>query len=619
MYILPQPVYLNQAEGTFLLEYHTYLVLAPESTVKIYRQACILQKEIARIIGCQPHMIRGKGRAKDIRIEYYQGECTDPQYYELEITKSGVRITGTEQSIIYGIQTFIQILEQTGPELPLIQLQDYPEMADRGFLFDISRGRVPKLSELKWLADQMMRYKLNQLHIYIEHTYLFRDFSEVWRDDTPITPEEIIELDLYCHDRGIELVPAIATGSHLYKILRTKQYRHLCELEVTDQDKFAAMDRQLHHTIDISNPDSIEFIKGMLNEFHSLFRSSKFNICADETFDIGKGKSRVFCAKNGMGRAYVSYVRQLCEHVSALGCEPMMWGDVIAEYPQLLKELPKEVTYLNWAYDADVTDELTGKFGRAGVKYYNCPGVNGWCRLVNGYQTAYENIRRMTVYGKKNGAAGILNTEWGDYYHTSHPGFCLIGLIYGAQFSWGKSICREDLNRCLSVLEFGKDNETLAEILCRVEENCLYTFMELCVFKESMPEGIAYVDFIKQGIDCQARVDALENANRELEIIKKALMRSTVGQSPKKQEMINAYILAVDGCIYLNELGTIISKRELQKIETDRDESNRLAGAIENWFYYYKRTWREVSKESELGRIQSIIDGYCDYLRKGNK
>ena len=32
----------------------------------------------------------------------------------------------------------------------------------------------------------MCRYKLNQLQLYVEHTYLFRDFSEMWRDQTPL-------------------------------------------------------------------------------------------------------------------------------------------------------------------------------------------------------------------------------------------------------------------------------------------------------------------------------------------------------------------------------------------------------------------------------------------------
>ena len=40
--------------------------------------------------------------------------------------------------------------------------------------------QVPDLDYLKKLADRMSYYKLNELQLYIEHTYLFRDLSEVW-------------------------------------------------------------------------------------------------------------------------------------------------------------------------------------------------------------------------------------------------------------------------------------------------------------------------------------------------------------------------------------------------------------------------------------------------------
>ena len=64
----------------------------------------------------------------------------------------------------------------------------------------------------------------------MEHTFLFAGFSEVWRDDTPLTPEDILELDAYCRKRHMELIPSIACFGHLYKVLRTRTYRHLCEL-----------------------------------------------------------------------------------------------------------------------------------------------------------------------------------------------------------------------------------------------------------------------------------------------------------------------------------------------------------------------------------------------------
>ena len=43
-----------------------------------------------------------------------------------------------------------------------------------------------------------------------------------------------------------------------------------------------------HHTVDVSGGRAIELIKAMIEEYMALFATDKFNICADETFDLGK-------------------------------------------------------------------------------------------------------------------------------------------------------------------------------------------------------------------------------------------------------------------------------------------------------------------------------------------
>ncbi len=112
---------------------------------------------------------------------------------------------------------------------------------------------------------------MNQLQLYIEHTYLFRDFSEVWRDDTPLTPEDILELDAYCMDRNIELIPSISTCSHLDKVLRTQSYKDLCELDNPDLGPHTSYSRMQHHTVNICDPAAMEMVKEIIAEYRRLF------------------------------------------------------------------------------------------------------------------------------------------------------------------------------------------------------------------------------------------------------------------------------------------------------------------------------------------------------------
>ena len=81
-----------------------------------------------------------------------------------------------------------------------------------------------------------------------------------------------------------------------------------------------------------------------------LFTSKYFNICADETFDLGKGKSAGLAETKGTQRMYLDFVKELCGYVVSKGKIPMFWGDIICAQPELIKELPEETVCLTWGY-----------------------------------------------------------------------------------------------------------------------------------------------------------------------------------------------------------------------------------------------------------------------------
>ncbi|RAZ93494.1 N-acetyl-beta-hexosaminidase, partial [Klebsiella oxytoca] len=76
---------------------------------------------------------------------------------------------------------------------------------------------------------------------------------EMWRNETPLTAQEILELDRYCRQRCIELIPSLASFGHLYMLLSTSSYGELCELEDSVNRPFSFEDRMQHHTINASD------------------------------------------------------------------------------------------------------------------------------------------------------------------------------------------------------------------------------------------------------------------------------------------------------------------------------------------------------------------------------
>lgn len=606
MYFIPDPQQCIIEEGSYRITYDRKIVIDSSCGENAWEYALLLRKEFEASLGYAPAVTRGNSRKTGILLAEDGG--LKPEEYTLEINREGIRIVGGPGGgLLYAVQTLRQIVIQEGACVPLLKIRDYPELPNRGFYRDVTRGRIPTLDSLKKLVDKMAFYKLNQLQLYVEHSFLFEGLSEVWRDDTPLTPEDILELDRYCRLRNIELVPSIASFGHMYKILRTKSFQELCELPNPRSVPFGFVDRMEHHTVDASNHRSIEFVKKLIEAYLPLFTSSHFNICADETFDLGKGKSRELADRIGVHKVYLDYVKELCGFLVEKGKTPMFWGDVICEFPEAVKELPPETICLNWGYDRSQKEDAVRALKAAGAAQYCCPGVQGWNRFVNDLDAAYENIKRMCSYAVKYAAQGVLNTDWGDYGHINQPEFGVTGMIYGAAFSWNSRISEKDeINRRISRIEFGDHTESIVSLLAQISGNCRFSWWDAIYFME----GKAQAPKRESLFGIKEAMEGLENIQARLYAHLREL-------EPLKRKEIKPYFIAIQGMTLLQRLGVVLEAKEHGTEPLEEINALELACRLEEWFYDYKELWRIGSRESELYRIQNVINWYADYLRAG--
>lgn len=363
---------------------------------------------------------------------------TEPEAYRLDIAPRGITMTSaSEAGLFYAEQTLRQILKQTDPAAPpCLRILDWPVFPVRGFYHDVTRGKVPTLKTLLSLAEKCAAYKINQLQLYIEHTFAYQQHPEVWRGADPLTAEEIRTLDARCAELHIDLVPSFSTFGHFYTWIRQKS-PDLNELERdVSSEPFCWHDRMMHYTLDCQNPQSIALVREIIAETRPLFRSRFYNICADETFDLGKGRNRSLAEKIGPGRLYVDFLKQIIGAVQEAGAVPMFWGDIIGKYPELIHELTPDAVILDWDYDAPLTHSKSHLLQASGRAFYICPGVSGWNSWLPDYGKAYKNITRFARLGEQRGACGLLNTDWGDYGHINTLGPTMPGLILGACAGW---------------------------------------------------------------------------------------------------------------------------------------------------------------------------------------
>ncbi len=676
MYILPKPQHLSETAGVFTIPYCGEITLDADTAELAYTAAKLLRDEVSVRLGFKLKIKRSFSTdGCVIALKRDSDGCE--QGYRLSITRKNICITAKEDiGLLYGVQSLRQIIAQKGAALPCLDIIDYPSIKNRGFFHDATRGRVQKLFGYKQLADTAAYYKLNQLQLYIEHTYLFKGFSEVCRDDTPLTASDIMELDDYCTSIGIDLIPSVASFGHLDKVLKTRSFSPLCELPDAEKEPFTFEGRMEHHTLDVSQENSFAFIQKMLDEFIPLFRSKYFNINGDETFDLGKGKSKELAEAMGIHELYVSVINRICEFVKLRGKRPMFWGDIIIESPELMKKLPSDVICLNWGYSDLETETNAKKMHDVGAVQYMCPGVQGWRRFINRLDLAYENIRRMCSYAEKYEAIGILNTDWGDYGHINDPDFSIPGLIYGASFSWNfKQDEKELLNKKISAVEYLDESERIVSLVSELAMQEGWTWGDAVRYMEadlSSEPKKAKLEIIRESSFMQCteynkRIDELMEMLSNLSYSLDPLKRNVIYKylvSAKLQKLFNLTLQILSkrvyneeqsdsnncfenqtkqcvdhsiesyidsrskSCLAHNSKNKIVDQRntELKQevklgqekkhaAEQKSTEESELAEALELAFLNYKDLWRENNRESELYRVQAVVFYYADLLR----
>ncbi|MBE0699604.1 MAG: family 20 glycosylhydrolase [Anaerolineaceae bacterium] len=367
-----------------------------------------------------------------------------PQGYRLHITPDGILIEGHEPAgVFYGVCTLIQLLEQSDGVLPFCEIQDWPDFPARGVMLDVSRDKVYRMETLFELVDRLASWKINQVQLYTEHTFAYRNHPVVWEKASPMTGEEIMALDAFCRERYIELVPNQNSFGHLEHWLIHPAYAQLAETHAEFETPWGTKMKG-PFSLAPENPGSLAFITSLYDELLPHFNSRQFNIGCDETIDLGKGASREICAQRGTGRVYLDFILKLYADIKRRGYTMQFWGDIINDHPELVPELPRDVIAMEWGYEAEHPfDRNSERFAASGVPFYVCPGTSTWGSLAGRTDNALANLVNAAENGLKHGAIGYLITDWGDAGHWQVPPASYLGFVMGAAYSWALEANRQ--------------------------------------------------------------------------------------------------------------------------------------------------------------------------------
>ncbi len=396
-----------------------------------------------------------------------------PEGYRLMVKPGGVELrASTAAGIYYAFATLRDLVEHYGRRLPCLAIEDEPDFARRGVYHDISRDKVPSLRTLQELIPRLARWKINEFQLYIENVFHFPSHPDIGAGYSPLTADDIRLVQETCRQHHIRLVGSLASFGHLERMLMLPAYSHLAELPGKGQMGHLG-------TICPTDPASLALIRALYADFVPLFDAVDFNICGDETWDLGKGRSQARANRIGVGRLYLEWILKLHRLCQRYGKRMNMWADIALQHPEILPLLPRDIVMLNWDYEpGGPRMTRTGEIAAAGLPQVACPGTHGWQSHGTRLQTAMGNVAQFAAHGRSCGCEGLLNTDWGDFGHRNFLGVSLHGFAHGAAHAWcGRNVEEASFTRRFARAVFGDRDGQLARAIQTLGDcptYCLY-------------------------------------------------------------------------------------------------------------------------------------------------
>ncbi|MGN6591582.1 MAG: beta-N-acetylhexosaminidase [Terriglobales bacterium] len=353
--------------------------------------------------------------------------------YALIVTpKQAAVVASSSAGIFYGVATLRQLLHPAGssrrPEAvaPAVHIVDWPALRWRTLQMDLSRGPIPSLAAFERDLPLLAEFKINGLVLYFENTFAYSG-QPLWAaPGGALDAAEAAQIVATAGKFHITVIPEQEAFGHLHLGLQAERYQDLLEAPYG-------------HVLSPAVPQSLDLIGQMFAELASAFPSPFFHIGADETAELGTGRSAALQAQEGAGPLYLNYLKDIAARLQPYHRKILFWGDIAQRHPELLSQLPKDMIAVPWDYSPRPSfDRLIEPFTRAGLETWVAPGVSNWSRIFPDYAEATPNILNFVRDGRKLGATGLINTNWNDDGESFFD-YCWYGVALGGAAGWERA------------------------------------------------------------------------------------------------------------------------------------------------------------------------------------
>ncbi len=323
--------------------------------------------------------------------------------YIIKVTPKNIIVTAVSSAgLYYAVQTLRQLIKGAGDKatIPEVEIQDWPSLAYRGFMMDMSHMQFPKVEEIKKQLDFLARWKTNQYFFYSEAS-IELDGYPLLMANARYTKEQIKDIISYAKARHIDVIPNMELYGHLHDLFKLEHYADLSVNPYGGEFK-------------PKDPRVRPLLNDWITQISKLFPSPFFHIGFDETWVIELEAKKL---NQTADELYLDMLNQTTDMVEKQGKQPLVWADMLQKFHNIIPKMSPKVVAVPWHYfplkEAEY-DTLLSPFSKAGIPMIVQTASINWHWFYPAFEVSFQNVDLLIQAGRKYNAVGYIQSGWTD-------------------------------------------------------------------------------------------------------------------------------------------------------------------------------------------------------------
>lgn len=325
------------------------------------------------------------------------------------------------------------------------EIKEKPVFETCGPMVGVSTGGVMTVDAVKKYIDNIAALGFNMLMLYTEDVYEMPEYPQFGYMRGRYTHDELIAIDDYAFEMGIEVIPCIQTLGHHQNYLRWPEAAKIKEgrtVLLPDEEK------------------TYEFIECEIKTMRKCFRSNRIHLGMDEAVGLGLGKHLKIHGYEKVHDIFNRHVKRVVAIADKYNYQPMIWCDMYytpddpleyynpdAVIPQeALDSAPEDVGMVFWDYYHTDYEYYHKKFIQQ-KRFKNnetifAGGVWTWDGHAPNFRYTYDSTKPALEAAIDHNIKIVIATLWGggDVDHFK----ALDGLCAFSEFCYKGKECTED-------------------------------------------------------------------------------------------------------------------------------------------------------------------------------